>query len=213
MDLASPISSVIPSAYGPVLTALVRAGIPLSGRQLASLVEGQVGRSRVNSVLCELAASGLVLRVPHPPTVLYQLNREHVAAPFVEGLANLRHALLDRIRSEAQAWSRPAAAVWLFGSAARGEGSADSDIDILVVRFKNLDEDEQMWRTQLSQLEENVRRWSGNPCAVLELSMDELTVSVRTGHKLVSELRRDAVLLFGAHPSAILHQHRVAATS
>ena len=151
---------------------------------MASLVDGQVGRSRVNSVLGELAASGLVLRVPHPPTVLYQLNREHVAAPFVEGLANMRHALLDRIRSEAQAWSRPAAAVWLFGSAARGEGSADSDIDILVVRFKNLDEDEQMWRTQLSQLEENVRRWSGNPCAVLELSMDELSGSVRTGHKL-----------------------------
>ena len=127
---------------------------------MASLVDGQVGRSRVHSVPGELAASGLVLRELHPPI------------------------LLDRIRAEAEAWSRPAAAVWHCGSAARGKGSADSDMDILVVRFDNLDEDEQMWRTQLSKLKDHVRRWSGNPCAVLALSMDELSGSVRTGHKL-----------------------------
>jgi predicted nucleotidyltransferase len=212
MDLASPISSVIPSAYGPVLAVLVRAGIPLSGRQLASLVEGQVGHSRVNSVLGELAASGLVLREPHPPTVLYRLNREHVAAPFVEGLANLRQVLLDRIRAELEAWRRPAAAVWLFGSAARGEGSADSDIDILVVRADDLHEDDPAWRAQVSELEDHVRHWSGNPCAVLELSSEELAASVRAGHKLVSELRRDAVLLAGAHPSSVLRQPRVTVT-
>ena len=89
MDMASPITSVIPSAHGPVLAALVRAGVPLSGRQIAALVEGQVSRSRVNSVLSELAVSGLVLREPHPPSVLYQFNRQHVAADLVAGLAEL----------------------------------------------------------------------------------------------------------------------------
>lgn len=74
MDMASPISSVIPSAHGPLLAALVRAGVPLSGRQVAALVEGQVSRSRVNSVLSELAVSGLVLREPHPPSVLLDVR-------------------------------------------------------------------------------------------------------------------------------------------
>jgi hypothetical protein len=44
MNLSEPIASVIPGAYGPVLAALVRAGVPLSGRQIAGLVEGKERR-------------------------------------------------------------------------------------------------------------------------------------------------------------------------
>jgi predicted nucleotidyltransferase len=109
-------------------------------------------------------------------------------------------------------WLRPAAAVWIFGSAARGEGSTDSDIDILVLRADDLDEDDPAWRAQLAKFEDHVRHWSGNPCAVLELSREELAASVITEHKLVSELRRDAVLLAGAHPSSVLRQPRVTVT-
>jgi predicted nucleotidyltransferase len=213
MDLSSPISSIIPSAYGPVLAALARAGVPLSGRQVAGLVEGQVSRSRVNSVLAELSTSGIVLREAHPPSVLYEFNREHVAAPFVEALADLRQLLLVRIRAEVESWDQPAVAVWMFGSAARGDGSAESDIDILVVRPDSLDEDDQVWCSQLAQLADEVRAWSGNACEVLELSRAEVAESVRSGQSLATDLRRDAVPLGGALPSSILRQHRAAAKS
>lgn len=208
MDLSSPISSVIPSAYGPVLAALVRAGVPLSGRQVAALVEGQVSRSRVNSVLAELSESGLVLRESHPPSLLYQFNRQHVAAEFVEALADLRGRLLARIREEVADWSVPAVAVWMFGSAARGEAAADSDIDILVIRPDRLDEDDEVWRSQLSRLVEDVRSWSGNACDLLELSRMEVSECVRTGQKLADELRQDALPLGGAIPSSILRPYR-----
>lgn len=208
MDLSNPISSVIPSAYGPVLVALVRAGVPLSGRQVAGLVEGQVSRSRVNAVLTEMAASGLVLRERHPPSVLYALNRQHVSAPFVEALADLRQLLLARIRDEVEGWARPAVAVWMFGSAARGEGSSGSDVDILVVRRDDLDEEDSAWRSQLAQLADDVRMWSGNACEVLELSRAELAQSVLTGQKLATELRRDAVHLAGAQPASLLQSRR-----
>lgn len=213
MDLSSPISSIIPSAYGPVLAALARAGVPLSGRQVAGLVEGQVSRSRVNSVLAELSTSGIVLREAHPPSVLYEFNREHVAAPFVEALADLRQLLLVRIRAEVESWDQPAVAVWMFGSAARGDGSAESDIDILVVRPDSLDEDDQVWCSQLAQLADEVRAWSGNACEVLELSRAEVAESVRSGQSLATDLRRDAVPLGGALPSSILRQHRAAVKS
>ena len=213
MDLSSPISSIIPSAYGPVLAALARAGVPLSGRQVAGLVEGQVSRSRVNSVLAELSTSGIVLREAHPPSVLYEFNREHVAAPFVEALADLRQLLLVRIRAEVESWDQPAVAVWMFGSAARGDGSAESDIDILVVRPDSRDEDDQVWCSQLAQLADEVRAWSGNACEVLELSRAEVAESVRSGQSLATDLRRDAVPLGGALPSSILRQHRAAAKS
>ena len=167
----------------------------------------------MNSVLAELSTSGIVLREAHPPSVLYEFNREHVAAPFVEALADLRQLLLVRIRAEVESWDQPAVAVWMFGSAARGDGSAESDIDILVVRPDSLDEDDQVWCSQLAQLADEVRAWSGNACEVLELSRAEVAESVRSGQSLATDLRRDAVPLGGALPSSILRQHRAAAKS
>ena len=204
MDLSSPISSVVPGAYGPILAALVRAGAPLSGRQIAALVDGQVSRSRVNSVLGEMADSGLVSREPHPPAVLYRFNREHVAAPFVEGLADLRRALQERIQVQVAAWTQSAVAVWMFGSAARGQGSVDSDIDILVVRPEFINEEDPMWGTQLAQLADDVRTWSGNPCTILEMSESELDEGINSRLRLIADIRRDAVWLGGAEPASLL---------
>ena len=204
MDLSIPISSVIPSAHGPVLAALVRAGAPLSGRQVAALVGGRVSRSRVNAVLAELAASGLVLRRSHPPAVLYELNRQHVAADHVAGLADLRALLLSRIRDELQTWVLPADAVWMFGSCARGEGSVDSDIDLLIIRPLSIDKDDGIWHSQLTRLAEDVQLWAGNACNILELSRSEMAEVVSTGQRLADELREDALPLAGALPSSIL---------
>ena len=204
MDLSQPIRSVIPSASGPVLVALVRAGRPLSGRQIAALVDGEVGRSRVNSVLGELTESGLVLAEPQPPSVLYSFNRAHVAAPMVEALADLRGALIDRIRTEVAGWARPADAVWIFGSAARGDGSVSSDIDILVIRPIRLHASDERWRAQVSDLSAKVRAWSGNACEVLELTRRELTGHVAKRSRLARELRRDAITVGGESPEAML---------
>ncbi len=208
MDLSNPITSVVPSSYGPVLVALVRAGAPLSGRQVAALVEGQVSRSRVNSVLGELADSGLALRESHPPSILYQFNRRHVAAEYIEALADLRQHLLERIRSRVSQWLQPADAVWMFGSAARGDGSVDSDIDILVVRPEEVDEEDPEWSIQLSELADSIREWTGNCCELLEMSRAELAESIRTEQKLVADLRRDAIPLGGSLPSSLLRKDR-----
>lgn len=210
MDLSHPISSVIPSAYGPVLAVLVRAGAPMSGRQVASLVAGQVGRSRVNSVLGQLADSGLVLRDPHPPSVLYRFNRDHVAAESVEALASLRQLLIERMRGEVSVWPRPAVAVWLFGSAARGDGSTASDVDVLVVRPNALAADDPTWVGQVATLSEHVTAWSGNSCEILELSRSEIVAMVEAGERLVDELSRDALLLHGAAPASLLRRQRPA---
>ena len=80
MDLSSPISSVIPSAHGPVLAVLARTSEPLSGRRVAALTDGKVGQRRANEVLGALADAGIVLREHRPPAKLYRLNRD----PFSE---------------------------------------------------------------------------------------------------------------------------------
>lgn len=206
MDFSSPISAVVPSAYGPVLVALAGAGRPLSGRQIAGLVGGRVGRSRVNAILGELTASGVVRCSSHPPALVYELNGEHVAAPLIIGLAGLRSALFDRMRACASGWTVPADAVWLFGSAARGEGAVDSDIDVLVVRPEHVATDDAGWSSQLDDLSSKVGRWSGNSCSILEMGRAELNAAVERRDRLVDELRRDAVHITGAMPLDLLRQ-------
>ena len=40
--------------------------------------------------------------------------------------------MIERLRNQVEGWQLPAAAVSLFGSAARGEAGRESDIDLLV---------------------------------------------------------------------------------
>lgn len=204
MNLSEPMSSVVPSAHGAVLAVLARTDRSLSGRQVAELTGGRVGRSRTNEVLVALASAGVVLRAEHPPAILYRLNRDHLAAEAIVLLAGLREELLRRIREDAGGWMSPARALWLFGSAARGEGGAESDIDLLVVRPDDTDDDDPAWLAQVADLSRRIWAWSGNSCEVLELSVQELASMVDRGERLVTELRANAVTLAGQSPRALL---------
>jgi hypothetical protein len=58
----------------------------------------------------------------------YHLNRDHLAAEHIVGLADLQNKLLKRIEDRLESWRpRPRHAA-VFGSAARGFMTADSDI-------------------------------------------------------------------------------------
>ncbi|MBA2769503.1 MAG: nucleotidyltransferase domain-containing protein [Sporichthyaceae bacterium] len=208
MDLASPISSVIPTAHGAVLAVLSRAGDPLSGRQVAALTNGRFGQWRVNEVLGQLADAGIVLRESRPPAKLYRLSREHVAAAGIEALANQRQVFLSRIRSEVAAWAVPADAVWLFGSAARGDGDTTSDVDILLVRPDAIDADDTVWLRQIDDLSDHIAGWSGNRCDVLEVSRAELLSMVARREPLVDDLRAEALTISGASPRLLLRRSR-----
>lgn len=197
MDLSSPMSSVIPSVHGVVLSVLARAETPLSGRRTADLTGGRASRRQVDAVLRRLTEAGVVLRERHPPANLYRLNHEHVAAPAICALADLREQLLDRMRALVDTWDPAASAVWLFGSAARGDGTAASDIDVLVLRPDRVHPDDQGWLRQVDELCSKVTAWSGNRCQALEYSEGQLATLVTDRERLVSELQTDALRIAG----------------
>lgn len=197
MDLSNPISSVIPSAHGAVLTVLARTDRPLSGRRTAELVGSRAVQSRVNTILRSLTEAGVVLCEEHPPAKLYRLNRQHVAAEAIVALANLRDDLLARMRDHISAWPVPPVAAWLFGSAARGDGGPQSDIDVLVIRPDHVDVEQPDWADQLESLASAVTAWSGNGCAVIEYSDNEFNELVAAGQRLVADIRRDGIHLAG----------------
>ena len=140
---------------------------------------------------------------------VYVLNDEHLAAAAIRALAGMRGALIDRIRSTVGDWKRAPVHVSLFGSAARGDGDAESDIDLLVVRPDAVGPDDETWRRQLDDLSSQILRWTGNHAGVLELSERELRAAGRRGgHSPLDELRRDAIDIAGSSLRQIVRNPR-----
>jgi predicted nucleotidyltransferase len=209
MELANPIQSVIPGAHGAVLGVLARTDLPLSGRRVAELTEPKFSQRRVNDVLKQLAAAGVVLREIRPPANYYRLNHDHVAAEGIVALASMWATLLARVRSELENWSLRPEAAWLFGSAARRDARENSDIDILIIRpAGGLDGDSNpdLWERQIDDLADKVRIWCGNPCEILEMGLSAVSAAVERDDRLVRDLREQAVVLAGDDAWALLRR-------
>jgi hypothetical protein len=204
MDVGRPYAVLTGGGLeGEVLEVLAGTTKPLTGRQVARLARHGSDRG-VRLALNRLAEQGLVDTLDAPPAVLYTLNRDHIAAPVALELVGLRGALLDRLRGTLAAWGIPPAHASLFGSAARGDGDLDSDIDLFVVRPADVAAEEPAWREQLESLERDVRRWTGNHAGVSEVGEDELARLVADRPPVVADLERDAVTLVGADARRLL---------
>src|SRR5437764_8078449 len=118
---------------------LVLRGItrPLTGREVARLVRAG-SQPAVNAALRRLAEEGLVQAEEAGNAYLYTFNREHLAAPAVELLADIWTELERRLRDEVAGWQVAPVHVSIFGSAARGDGDTASDIDIFVIRPRDV---------------------------------------------------------------------------
>jgi predicted nucleotidyltransferase len=84
---------------------------------------------------------GLVERREIPPSSQFRLIREDVAAQAIIDLARSRDTALDRIGAAAAALPFPPVSVIVFGSFARGEADEQSDLDAIVVRPDDVDEE------------------------------------------------------------------------
>lgn len=195
MDLTNPIRSVLPGARGEVLAVLARAGIDLSGRRIAELTNGRVSQKGTNLVLRSLVESGLVTVEDHPPAKLYSLNRVHLAAPSLEVLADLHGQLLKALRARLVAWEKPADAAWLFGSAARSDGTTRSDLDLIVVRPDEVADDDPVWTEQTERLATDASAWTGNSCEVIEYDTRSFAALMAGKSRLARAVRTDGIPL------------------
>lgn len=195
MDVSAPHRAIVPGTEGDVLVELAAVDTPRSGRQVAE----RIGRSHVavSRALQQLAVQGIVIARPHPPAILYSLNREHIAAPVVQAMADLRIELLRRLRELFAAWDPAPVHVSLFGSTARRDGDANSDVDLMVIRPDDVDADDPRWEQQLGALSDDVHRWTGNHAQILEFTASELRSMSAVDHPTIANIRADAVLLAG----------------
>ena len=80
----------------------------------------------------------------------------------------------------------------VFGSVARGEATAASDVDLVVLAPPGWD--------GRSELEDVVRARLGNDCDVLHLTREQFTRAPKDREPVVAEILRDGVALVGAMP-------------
>lgn len=93
------------------------------------------------------------------------------------GLKDVSRAHLDngRLTRCRAGWQLPPVAAALYGSAARHDGDAASDIDILLVRPASLGSRErELWNDQVHWLRGLVQRWTGNRCQVTDRTVAAL---------------------------------------
>jgi hypothetical protein len=197
MDVSRPYAAVTGNGLeGEVLAVLARTNKPLTGRQVARMARRGSDRG-ARLALNRLAQQGVVDVMDAPPAVLYTLNRDHIAAPVVLALVDLRGALLERLRRAVVAWERQPVHVSLFGPAAREEGDVTSAIELFVVRSAAVDGEDRVWRAQLDALDHDIRRWTGNDADISEVGEESLARLAADRAAVARSLEADAVTLTG----------------
>lgn len=208
MDLSYPLTTIAPTLDAGVLQVLAATTAGCS----AAEVHRRLGRGSdegVRKVLARLVWQGVVLVETPARYPVYHLNREHLAAPHIEGLTRLRAELVDRIRSEVASWGVEPIHAGLFGSLARGTASSDSDIDVLLVRPKSLgDVEEGTWLEQIDRLDRHIRAWTGNAAQIIDLTPSTLRHMAREADPLVDSWRADEIPLYGERILDLLRRTR-----
>ena len=196
MDLAMPLAVVTPTLDAAVLHALAATTARASGAQVHRMA-GTGSPDGVRRVLTRLVAQGIVLAEEHPNATLYLLNRDHVGADAIVALTRLRTIIIDRITDALSTWSPAPVHASLFGSFARGEATATSDIDILVVIDPAGAADQDARAAQIDRLAADVLRWTGNLGHIVDPSPDILAAMVAGDDPLVASWRAEHINLMG----------------
>lgn len=192
MDLQHPLAVVTPTVDGDVLGVLARAEASFTTGQVHRVLPA-VSQQGIRNSLQRLVEQGIVLADRVGNAYAYRLNREHVAAEHVIGLANLMNAFLVRLSDELSAWDPQPTYGAVFGSAARGTMTSRSDIDLLLVRPAGADE--QAWDEQAQVLASRATLWTGND--VRTLVLDERATDF--DETVLRDVRSHGLTVVGAH--------------
>ena len=174
MNFGEPFGGLMPGARGAVLAVLLRTGAPLTGRRIHSLIEGH-SLGAVQQALRDLERIGVITTETIGRAGVHRINQDHEAVAPLRSLA-----------------SPDVEAVIVFGSVARGEAHADSDIDLVVIA-------PDAWDGR-ADLQQQVHERLGNDCDVLQLTREDFARPPEDREPIVAEILRDGLALVGTMP-------------
>ena len=195
MDFVRPVEAVIPGVQGRVLAVLAETTAELNLRTIARL--SGVSHAQVSRVLPGLVELGLVDRREAPPSSLFRLVPEHVAAGPLVALARGRDGVIAEMGKAASALPVVPESVIVFGSFARGEADAESDIDAVFVRPGSIDESDEAWADSVEHWRSRIGQVSGNPVEVLEVGSVEISARLSSRQLVWNDIHRDGLVVHG----------------
>lgn len=171
MELNRPFATVTPTLDGDVLAVLATHDATFTTGQIHRVLN-KFSEEGIRKVLSRLVLQGVVLaeRVGH--TYSYRLNTAHLAAEPIVALAKLFNKFLTRLEEQLSGWDHRPAYAAVFGSAVRGTMTADSDVDLFLVRQNDTPLTE--WEIQINELAAAVTAWTGNDARAVEYTVAEL---------------------------------------
>ena len=174
---------------GSVLALLYgRADQSFYTREIAREVDASVGA--VQRELENLSKVGLIVRKPVGSQVFYQANRDAPIFPEMKALINKTIGIFGVLRSTLRPLSNQIVAAFVYGSVARQEETAQSDVDLMVVGKATLDQ----VLSRLSTVEKGLGR-SINPTVY---SVAEFKSKLAAGnHFLITVLKGQKAFLIG----------------
>lgn len=197
MDFGQPFGGLIPGAQGAVLSALLRTGIPLTGRQVHGLVSERHSLWTVQEALKSLHAIGLIHTEVVGRAGVHTINDDHVAVLHLRALVDPAQMLREVVATQVDPQVE---SVLVFGSVARGEATAHSDVDLAVIAQAN-------WDGRID-LEDAVRSRLGNDCDVLTFTVAEFAQLANSNEPIVAEILRDGIALIGSAPQLLAGSSR-----
>ena len=195
MNFVHPIEAVIPGVQGRVLAVLAETTADLNLRAIARLSD--VSLAQASRVLPGLVELGLVERREVPPSSLFRLVGDHVAAGPLLALARARDVVVEEMERAAVELPVMPVSVIVFGSFARGEADEESDIDAVLVRPADVDESDEAWSASVGQWRDRVRRMTGNLVEVLEIGSDEVAARLNGRQQVWRDIQREGIAVYG----------------
>jgi len=171
VELHRPLATVTPTLDGDVLMVLARNDAMFTTGQIHRILT-QHSEEGIRRVLRRLVDQGIVRSQRIGNAFAYRFSHDHIAAEYVVGLARIQETFLSRLEKWLALWQVPPRYAAVFGSAARGQMAASSDVDLLLVRPNGADA---QWETQVHQLAATVAGWLGNDARVLEFSEHDVS--------------------------------------
>ena len=156
-----------------------------------------VSLAQASRVLPTLVELGIVDRREAPPSALFRFVPDNVAAGAVTALTQARRTVLEELgRTAAEVRPAPLSAI-VFGSFARGEADSQSDLDVVVVRTRDVGDNDPRWRTAIEQWRDRARRLTGNRVEIIEVGGAEISRLLRSRKPLWLDVQRDGVVVCG----------------
>lgn len=201
MQFNKPLATVTPTLDGDVLAVIASADVPFTISQIQRIVATASGEG-IRKVLTRLTAQGVVLHNRVGRTNTYRLNTEHLASEPIMALSRLTSAFLDRLEEHLAGWGKELEYAAVFGSAATGRMTLDSDIDLFLVRSSGsaLDDHEDAsdtWEEHVAELARLVTAWTGNDARVVEYTENQLVTAAAAGEPLLRDVAKHGLTVAG----------------